>query len=84
MMLGFMKAVSLPVAASSSAPPGPDGAERCSETSGSCVRCRCFLVLLRGQLEGGDAGTVGFFKEERKRAFQQKPGGGAFCRFNKS
>lgn len=29
-------------------------------------------------------GTVGCFKEERKRAFQQKPGGGAFRRFNKS
>lgn len=28
--------------------------------------------------------TVGYFEEERKRAFQQKPGGSAFRRFNKS
>lgn len=60
------------------------GAARRQVRAGSCVHCRCFLVLLRGQLEGGDAGTVAFFKEERKRAFQQKPGGGAFCHFNKS
>lgn len=44
MRLGFAKAVSLLVTASSSVLPGPDGTESCSETSGS-ERFMCSLQM---------------------------------------
>lgn len=75
------------------------GAARRQVQAGSSAQCRCFLVLLREPLEGGDAAEKKDEKrmwtrwdgsdsrrvrDGRKRAFQPKPGGGASRRFNKS